>query len=67
MIHTSKMQILRTNTVNNSIELNVQKRKDGIKSGTKLQASHEKEIPSPIVEKTKNVLLVCETNPLCIL
>ena len=45
------------------------KRKDGIKSGTKLQALHEKEkqIPSPIVEKTKNVLLVCETNPLCIL
>ena len=27
MIHTSKMQILRTNTVNNSIELNVEKGK----------------------------------------
>ena len=45
------------------------KRKDGIKSGTKLQVSHEKEkktFSKSNVEK-KNVLLVCETNPLCIL
>ena len=33
------------------------KRKDGIKSGTKLQASHEKEIPSPIVVVRRTLLL----------
>ena len=33
MIHTSKMQILRTNTVNNSIELNVEKGKMVLKVG----------------------------------
>ena len=72
MIHTSKMQILRTSTVNNSIELNVEKEKMVSKVGQSFKyhmKKKKKTFSKSNVEKKnkKNVLLVCETNPFCIL
>ena len=54
MIHTSKMQILRTNTVNNSIELNVEKEKMVSKVGQSFKyhmKKKKKHFPSLTLKK----------------
>ena len=56
MIHTSKMQILRTSTVNNSIELNVEKEKMVSKVGQSFKYHMKKEKNSSLtLKKTKKM------------